>query len=333
MTGDEYYHGFLGVPIIHHRKLLGVLVVRQRERRKFAEDEVAFLVTMAAQLAGAIAHAEASGGIGRYGEHDGARRDDGIIDGLAGAPGVGIGVGMVIYPPADLNAVPDRTVTDVDAEIIALKTAVAAVQSEIQILGERLSAHISIEEQALFDAYALMLSSESLVEKVVSRIRAGNWASGALRETINEHARVIEDMNEPYLRERADDIRDLGRRILVRLQSTGQQLRLFVGETGVFITHGVGRVGIDPAAIAVDDERAPFHAADRQIASAHHRRYAHGARQDGEVRRTRTACRHHAHQAFARHFGQHGGGDLFANQYGARWIRRRFTPAGALQTH
>ena len=222
-TGEEYYHGFLGVPIIHHRKLLGVLVVRQRERRKFAEDEVAFLVTMAAQLAGAIAHAEASGGIGRYGEDDGARRDDGIIDGLAGAPGVGIGVGMVIYPPADLNAVPDRTVTDVDAEIIALKTAVAAVQSEIQILGERLSAHISIEEQALFDAYALMLSSESLVEKVVSRIRAGNWASGALRETINEHARVFEDMNEPYLRERADDIRDLGRRILVRLQSTGRR--------------------------------------------------------------------------------------------------------------
>src|SRR3569833_1312944 len=52
-TGEEYYHGFLGVPIIHHRKVLGVLIVRQRDRRKFAEDEVAFLVTMAAQLAGA----------------------------------------------------------------------------------------------------------------------------------------------------------------------------------------------------------------------------------------------------------------------------------------
>ena len=84
-TGEEYYHGFLGVPINHHRKLLGVLVVRQRERRKFAEVEVAFLVTMSAQLAGAIAHAEASGGIGRYGEEDGARLDDVIIDGLAGA--------------------------------------------------------------------------------------------------------------------------------------------------------------------------------------------------------------------------------------------------------
>src|SRR3569832_1620131 len=50
---------------------------------------------------------------------------------------------------------------------------VAAAQAEIQLLGERLSTHISAEEQALLDAYALMLSSESLVEKVIARIREG----------------------------------------------------------------------------------------------------------------------------------------------------------------
>ncbi len=222
-TGEEFYHGFLGVPIIHHRKVLGVLVVRQRERRKFAEDEVAFLVTMAAQLAGAIAHAEASGGISRMNGEGATRLDGSVIDGLAGAPGVGIGTAMVIYPPADLDAVPDRKVTDVDAEIIAFKTAVATVQGEIQTWGERLSVHLSAEEQALFDAYGLMLSSSSLVDKVIAHIRAGNWASGALRDTIHEHARVFEDMDEPYLRERAEDIRDLGRRVLVCLQSAGRR--------------------------------------------------------------------------------------------------------------
>ncbi len=221
-TGEEYYHAFLGVPIIHHRKLLGVLVVRQRERRKFAEDEVAFLVTMAAQLAGALAHAEASGGIGPVGD-GGTAFDGGVVDGLAGAPGVGIGTAMVIYPPADLDAVPDRKITDVDAEIIAFKTAVGMVQGEIQTWGERLSLHLSAEELALFDAYGLMLSSGSLVDKVLERIRAGNWASGALRDTVHEHARVFEDMDEPYLRERAGDIRDLGRRILVCLQSAGRR--------------------------------------------------------------------------------------------------------------
>lgn len=223
-TGEEYYHGFLGVPIIHHRRVLGVLVVRQRQRRKFAEDEVAFLVTMAAQLAGAIAHAEASGGINRQPDSGGSSLAAGtILEGLAGAPGVGIGIALVMYPPADLDAVPDRKPANVDAEIITLKAAVATVQAEIQAMGERVGAHLRAEERALFDAYSLMLNSETLLNALVERIRAGNWASGSLRETINEQARVFEQMDEPYLRERAQDVRDLGRRILVCLQSAGRR--------------------------------------------------------------------------------------------------------------
>ncbi len=49
----------------------GVLVIQQKERRQFDEGEEAFLVTMSAQLAGVIAHAEATGsirGLGRQGK-------------------------------------------------------------------------------------------------------------------------------------------------------------------------------------------------------------------------------------------------------------------------
>ena len=60
-TGEQPYHGFLGVPIIQHGKVLGVLVVQQREIRQFGEEVEAFLVTLAEQLAGAITHAGASG--------------------------------------------------------------------------------------------------------------------------------------------------------------------------------------------------------------------------------------------------------------------------------
>ncbi len=222
-TGEEFYHGFVGVPIIHHRKVLGVLVVRQRDKRKFAEDEVSFLVTMAAQLAGAIASAEASGGMPVAEQSGLAIVDGGIVDGLGGAPGVAIGTALVMYPPADLDAVPDRTVTDVQAEIVAFKAAVGTVQAEMQNLGDKLVMHLSAEDRALFDAYSLMLSSGSLVDKVVERISAGNWASGALRETVAEHIKVFEDMDDAYLRERAEDIRDLGRRVLMCLQSSGRR--------------------------------------------------------------------------------------------------------------
>ena len=49
-TGEENFHSFLGVPIIHRKRMLGVLVVQQSHTRKFSEAEESFMVTMSAQL-------------------------------------------------------------------------------------------------------------------------------------------------------------------------------------------------------------------------------------------------------------------------------------------
>lgn len=216
-TGEEKFHGFLGVPIIQHRRPLGVLVVRQRESRKFNVEEVSFLFTLGAQLAGAIGHAQASGGIA--GLQDESLPATRFIEGLPGAPGVALGTAVVVYAPSDLNAVPDRKPDDPVAEEAAFRAAVVAVQDDIKALGARMGALLPAADHALFDAFVLMLGSDTLIDNTVQRIHAGNWAQGALRETINEHARVFDDMEDAYLRERAGDVRDMGRRILMRLQA------------------------------------------------------------------------------------------------------------------
>jgi len=215
-TGEEPYHGFLGVPIIQYGNVLGVLVVRQRDKRKFAEEEEAFLVTLAAQLAGAITHAGASGRISAVVSPE---RMAATLCGLPGAPGVAIGRVMVVYPPANLEAIPDRAVDDVDSEISEFKEAVKAVQDDLRAYANRMSAILPAEELALFDALLLMLDGDSLVGETIERIRQGNWAPGALRETIAQHVKVFDAMADSYLRERASDIRDLGRRILTHMQS------------------------------------------------------------------------------------------------------------------
>jgi phosphotransferase system enzyme I (PtsP) len=216
-TGENPYHGFLGVPIIQHGKVLGVLVVRQRVVRKFGDDEEAFLVTLAAQLAGAISHAIASGEITSALAHSAAIAAS--LRGLPGAPGVAIGRALVVYPPANLSLIPDRTTSDPDGEVVLFESAVAAVKDDLRDYANRMSAVLPSEELALFDALLLMLDGDSLVGETVQRIRAGNWAPGALRETITQHVRVFESMEDSYLRERASDIHDLGRRILTHMQS------------------------------------------------------------------------------------------------------------------
>ncbi|MEJ2178991.1 MAG: phosphoenolpyruvate-utilizing N-terminal domain-containing protein, partial [Gammaproteobacteria bacterium] len=217
-SGEEQYHAYLGVPIIHHRKLLGVLVVQRHAIEQFDEDNVTFLITIAAQLSGAIAHAEASG-ISIV-EHATVSSAAPVV-GQPGSPGVGVGTAFVLYPAADLNAIPDRTIEDIEKEEQIFRVAVEGVRQDIKSLVEKLTGRLPAEDRALFDAYLLMLENEALVGDVVERIHQGNWASGALRDTIREHLRTFEEMDDPYLRERGEDVKDLGRRILVRLQSGG----------------------------------------------------------------------------------------------------------------
>ncbi len=225
-TGEVQYHGFLGVPIIHHRRIMGVLVVRQHHSRRYDEDEVAFLLTIASQLSGAIAFASTSGGVHRI-AGNGAAIDSLPIQGLPGASGVSIGTAVVVYAPADLDAVPDRQVTDIDGEIAVFQDALHLAREDIAGLEQRMATSLTAEDRALFHAYSLMLTSPGLEEQTLARIRAGNWAAGALRDTIKEHAQVFDQMDDPYLRERAADVRDVGRRVLARLQNAGGLSREF----------------------------------------------------------------------------------------------------------
>jgi phosphotransferase system enzyme I (PtsP) len=227
-TGETLYKGFLGVPIIQNRKVLGVLVVRQIDMRTFADNEVTFLFTLAAQLAGAITHAQATGQLITADETAPPRR---FLPGRPGSPGVAIGTAVVVYPQADLEAVPDRKSLHPDLEEEEFRSAVAAVVQDLMALEERFEDSLPAEDRALFEAWLMMLGSDSLIGSTVRRIQEGNWAPGALRQTIEEHAKVFESMEDVYLRERASDVRDLGRRILMHLQQQEADQQTYPKET------------------------------------------------------------------------------------------------------
>ena len=216
-TGEEDFHAFLGVPIIHHRSVLGVLIVQHRERRRFDEGEEAFLVTLSAQLAGVIAHAEATGAIEGI-SPSGHRIFDTAFSGVSGCAGVAIGTAVVVYPHADLSHIPERLIDDVEAEVDYFNACLNAVREEMRELNEQVGGRLAEEERLLFDAYVRILDDDALGNEVVERIRMGHWAQGALGHVANEHLRAFESMEDEYLRERAVDIRDLCARVLSHLQ-------------------------------------------------------------------------------------------------------------------
>jgi len=216
-TGEEIFHAFLGVPIIHHRKVLGVLVVQHEKRRRFDEGEEAFLITLSAQLAGVIAHAEATGAIEGV-SPSGHKISDTIFSGVSGAPGVAIGQITVVFPLADLDQIPERRISDIEREIQFFNRCLGAVQDDMRVLHNHFAGQIPEEELQLFDVYVRMLDDNVLGNEVVRRIEQGFWAQGALSYVAKEHIRTFEMMNNEYLSERSVDIRDLCSRVLFYLQ-------------------------------------------------------------------------------------------------------------------
>ena len=215
-TGEERYNSFMGVPIMHRRKVLGVLVVQQQDKRRFDESEEAFLVTLSAQLSGVVAHAKA---VGQFDALRAPRTNlTRMFTGVPGATGIAIGRAVVMYPPADIDSVPNRAVDDVDEELDLLDAALDAVRTDVRNLNEKMSNSLLADERALFEVYLRMLDDNALGGEIADRIRAGNWAQGALREVIEEHMQAFAAMEDPYLRERMADVKDLGLRILAHLQ-------------------------------------------------------------------------------------------------------------------
>ncbi|KTD26254.1 MULTISPECIES: phosphoenolpyruvate--protein phosphotransferase [Legionella] len=224
LLGEEHLLSFLGVPIIQHRKLYGVLTVQRAENRCFDDAEEAFLITLAAQLGGVIAHAEATGELAQLTQPvlTGTAKGEAAsvaLTGVGSVPGIGIGTAVVVYPAADIDSVPRHSVDGVEEEVVTFYEALQAAREDMQRLSRRMKATVAEDEHALFDVYLRILDKDSLGAEVEQVIREEQIsAQAALSAVIKKHVQQFESMEDDYLRERASDFRDLGRRVLAELQ-------------------------------------------------------------------------------------------------------------------
>ena len=205
-TGEEIYNSFLGVPVMYRRKVMGVLVVQNKESQDFSEAAESFLVTLCAQLSGVIAHAHAVGNIDVF------RKPNNLpayktFQGVSGSGGIALGRAIVLYPPADLGAVPDREADDISEELALLDNALNSVREEIQFLDDKMQDALMAEERALFSVFLRMLDENALPSEIKALIRDGHWAQGAVRIVIDNHVAQFVQMEDDYLRERVADLK------------------------------------------------------------------------------------------------------------------------------
>jgi len=240
-TGEERYHSFLGVPIFDKREPVGVLVVQTERRRRFTRDEVRLLKAVAVPIGGVLVQLRLLQSLETKEEErrgyqermhaviEDLRRRTGTgkttggpptavrLGGVPAAPGFGIGRAHVLTPVVSLSQIPHRRSLSVRKEIERFEQAVRRSVKEVERLKQRVRTAVPEFDAAVFDAHRLMLMDEGLSQSVQRYVREGACAEVALGRTVSEMVERFRNLSEPYLQERADDVKEIGRRVLRNL--------------------------------------------------------------------------------------------------------------------
>lgn len=203
-TEEERFHSFCGVPLVHMGRVIGVLVVQGREVRQFSEEEQGFLVTLAAHLALLLANSPLTA--------DDSNEQDTRARGIAGAPGIGIGL-CHLCDHGDLYAVGNAPCEDVAQALRDWHTLLATVRQQLEEEKESITGELPDSVAGIFSAYSMLLGDPAFLGHVEAGINDGNWLPGALRTAIAHFADLFKAMDDPYLNARHEDIHHIGNKL------------------------------------------------------------------------------------------------------------------------
>lgn len=148
-----------------------------------------------------------------------------VYFGVAIAPGVALGPAYVHRPR--LPQVPQTPAEDPEAEWRRFLEARDQALKEIQGLYEETRRRIGAEHAEIFTAHRMVLEDPALTQGVRRRIfQEGRNAAQAVYVTVNQLAAQLEALEDPLLRARAQDIRDVGARLLRALLGGVEEERI-----------------------------------------------------------------------------------------------------------
>ncbi|BCW87937.1 Phosphoenolpyruvate-dependent phosphotransferase system [Alphaproteobacteria bacterium SO-S41] len=212
-TGESPFQSLMGVPILRDGLCLGVIVVQNKTRRLYDEEEVEAAQTIAMVLAEMVA----SGDLVSPNELEetGIRRDKPWrAKGSAIADGVAIGL-VVLHEP---RVKVERLIAeDPEAERARLDRAVSALRSSVDEMVDHEDMDLLGDTKEVLEAYRMFANDSGWLVRLREAISTGLTAEAAVERVQSETRARLMRHTDPYLRERAHDLDDLANRLLRHL--------------------------------------------------------------------------------------------------------------------
>jgi len=111
---------------------------------------------------------------------------------------------------------------DVDREVARFEKALASSFEELHALRDRVQAEIGEAESGIFEAHLALLQDQEFIKAVKQRLHSEliNVEPAVADEIIRlEH--LLMAVKSEYIKERSQDIRDVGKRLLIHLERRG----------------------------------------------------------------------------------------------------------------
>lgn len=212
-TSEEIFQSLLGVPILHGGRAIGVLVVQNRTRRHYHEEEIEALETISMVLAELI-H------LGQFlAPEESAKLENRVrpsqrIAGRRMAEGLAIGHVFFHEPRIEVT----KTIADdVPREKERLEEAIAALRASVDAMLDDPSAFSDSESRDVLETYQMFAHDSGWLGKLHEAVETGLTAEAAVLRVQGDMRHRMESISDPYLRERLADLDDLAYRLLRHL--------------------------------------------------------------------------------------------------------------------
>ncbi|HYC68299.1 MAG TPA: phosphoenolpyruvate--protein phosphotransferase [Brevundimonas sp.] len=209
-TGEDPYHAFLGAPLLRGGRAIGVLVVQNRSERRYDEEEVEDIQTIAMVLAETVASGELLAQDELRDIEVAPHRPE-RLRGQRFAEGLAYGH-VVLHeapvPPENLLA------ENPQVEEIRLREALIALKANIDSLLEGGQGKLAGTSFEVLETYRMFADDRGWNRSLEEAVRTGLTAEAAVDRVRNEHRARFATARDPYIRERLHDFEDLANRLL-----------------------------------------------------------------------------------------------------------------------
>jgi phosphotransferase system, enzyme I, PtsP len=211
-TGEEIFHSLMGVPILRGGRVLGVLAVQNRSFREYDEEEIEALQTIAMVLA------ELAASDSLFGPPEVALETVALLperlEGLKLNEGLAMGRVVMHQPRVTIR---QMVAEDPARERGRLEAAVERMHSAIDALLARADLGHAGEHREILETYRMFAEDRGWLGRIGEAINAGLTAEAAVQRVQDDTRARMQQVSDPYLRERLSDLEDLGNRLLRHL--------------------------------------------------------------------------------------------------------------------